>query len=154
MKISRLKISLFFVSFVILCPLGFIGVQSQKKEQPCDSCVEQLGNKKDEMVWFVSNELEKYAVHCEQPDIPKRGAPDGKIIVDVLTDSDGNVICVSSKNGNPVMRVLAEKALRKWKFKPIEINDKPVSLWGNVEISVSWKRDETAEQCSEINKRQ
>ena len=148
MNINCLKISVLFVMLAALCFFGINTIHSQKEEPPCNKCIEQLRDKKGELVLFVSDELEKYAIHCVTPELPNNAHINRIAVIDVLTDQDGNVVCASSGKENSV-EVFAENAVRQWKFKPVIVDGKPVALWGKIEVDI--KRDKAGKQCEVIN---
>jgi hypothetical protein len=60
----------------------------------------------------------------------------GTIVVEVLVGPDGHVVCTKAVNGHPMMSTPVEEALRKWKFRPMKPEGKPLSYVGWLEFSL------------------
>ncbi len=55
----------------------------------------------------------------------------GDVGVDVLVGPDGAVICTAGYLGHPMVLKDVEEAVRRWKFKPLKENNKPVAFVGS-----------------------
>ena len=54
------------------------------------------------------------------------------VVVEILVSQAGDVICVRSLSGHPLLRAAAQAAALKWKFEPIESSGRPVKAVGIV----------------------
>jgi hypothetical protein len=60
----------------------------------------------------------------------------GAAIVDILVGTSGEVVCVKTLIGHPIIRGSVERALRSWQFKPAELEGKPVAYLGRLEFTL------------------
>jgi hypothetical protein len=63
----------------------------------------------------------------------------------VVINAEGKVECAEAMNGHPLVKPFALDALKKWTFKLVEINGKPIAVLGIVFVDVSW--DSGPDQC-------
>ena len=80
-------------------------------------------------------ELNSRAVKLQSPIYPqdaKRLGIQGKVLVQVTIDEQGNVTSAKSTSGNPLLRTSAEDAARRSKFKPVVISNLPVKASGYI----------------------
>lgn len=61
----------------------------------------------------------------------------GVVRVDVLIDEEGNVSEVQKASGPSLLQNSAKEAIRRWKFKPFEINGQPVKATGFINFNFS-----------------
>jgi hypothetical protein len=55
----------------------------------------------------------------------------------VATDKDGNVICIWTISGHPLIIPGAIESIRKWKFRPAMVHGQKQAVVGNLIIKVS-----------------
>jgi len=82
-----------------------------------------------DVVRIQPNEASSAASHKVQPEYPemaKQMKLKGKVEIDVTIDEAGGVEAVKVLSGNPLLTGAARRALKQWKFTPIERNGKPV----------------------------
>jgi hypothetical protein len=60
----------------------------------------------------------------------------GTAIVEVLIGTSGEVVCLKSLAGHPLIRAEVEKSLRSWTFRRAEVNGKPVAYLGRLEFTL------------------
>jgi TonB family protein len=98
-------ITILFFSLVIIC-------SAQESASDCDfSSYKPLA---------VSHSLLKAAVRKVKPQYPPAAqfvGAEGKVLVKILVDREGNVPKVCAVKGHPLLRDAAEKAASEWKFK-------------------------------------
>lgn len=63
-------------------------------------------------------------------DVARKANIEGKVVVDVTLDRDGNVTSAKAENGHPFLRQAAEDAAKRSKFKPAMFGDVPVKATG------------------------
>jgi DNA-directed RNA polymerase subunit L len=103
-----------------------------------------LGNKKSDAcsdnprIMRVSPKVLKDRVtHSVDIKIPKDGHYEGKVLIHLLVNTDGSVKCAKYKDGHPLLKKAALKAVSQWIFKPITLSNVPVQYYGDLEINVS-----------------
>ncbi len=78
-------------------------------------------------------ELNSRAVKLQTPIYPqdaKRLGIQGKVLVQITIDEQGNVTSAKSTSGNALLRGSAEDAARRSKFKPVLVSNLPVKATG------------------------
>ncbi len=78
-------------------------------------------------------ELNSRAVKLQTPMYPqdaKRLGIQGKVLVQIAIDEQGNVTSAKSTSGNALLRGSAEDAARKSKFKPVLVSNQPIKATG------------------------
>jgi TonB family protein len=72
----------------------------------------------------------------EYPPLAKSAAISGKVRAEIVVDQLGNVTSVQLLSGHPVLAAAGISAIRKWKYKPFEIDGKPTDIRTEVEVSI------------------
>src|SRR5262245_39976793 len=91
-------------------------------------------------------ELEERRIHCEPPKLPGDWCGKGPIIFLVVINTEGKIECAEVLARNqPDVKQYALDALKKWTFKPVEVDGKPIAVLGFAAVDVSW--DSAPEQC-------
>ena len=78
-------------------------------------------------------DLNSRAVRLQPPVYPsdaRRLGIQGKVIVQLMLDEQGNVTSAKSTSGNALLRGSAEDAARRSKFKPVLVDNQPVKAAG------------------------
>lgn len=70
----------------------------------------------------------------QYPPIAKLARAIGRVVVEMLVSTEGNVICTRAISGHPLLRTAAMETLLKWKFEPFEISGKKVKATGKVAV--------------------
>jgi hypothetical protein len=98
---------------------------------PCDFKSE-LVQEKHKPHWFTSDEMKLRATErVDVAGVLKNADVNATVIVSVIVGPDGRVACLEIVNPkHPLVVVEVERALRQWKFRPMEQNGKPVSYVG------------------------
>ncbi len=65
-------------------------------------------------------------VDPEYPAMARQVRITGQVSVDVIIDTAGNVEKVNILNGNALLTGATVSAVKKWKFNPITLTDKPI----------------------------
>ncbi|MEW6736171.1 MAG: TonB family protein [Acidobacteriota bacterium] len=65
----------------------------------------------------------------------------GKVIVEITVDEEGKVISVRPLSGDPILQDSTAKAVKEWRFKPIEVNGIPIKVIGTLEFEIGSKED-------------
>jgi len=78
--------------------------------------------------------MKRRATHkVDVSDFMKQADIKGTTIVDVLVGPSGDVVCVKTLLGHPILKLEVEKALRAWTFKPESMNGE-VGYVGHMEF--------------------
>lgn len=114
-------------------------VHGAKPEWPCGGHSALRRNVKGDVVWYSSSALKRRATHKVATKVPFAGCAEATIIVDVLIDTEGSVLCTRTIKGHPLLRRAAEENARQWKFKPLTVGGKAVAAMGRLALRFSWK---------------
>jgi hypothetical protein len=121
-------------SFVLAC-LSF--GQSATPKLPCDYSGELLRDAKGRIVMFPSDEMKRRAVHkVDVSDAVKQFDIKVTVVVDVLIGPSGEVVCMKTPAGHPILQAQLEKALNSWTFKPAQAGDRPIAYRGLLEFAL------------------
>jgi TonB family protein len=74
----------------------------------------------------------------------------GKVVVSILVDPKGDVACVQGGSGHPLIVSRSMDAARKWKFKPMTENGRPVGFYGLLEFHID-TANEKVDSCAEAH---
>ncbi|MFI5113560.1 MAG: TonB family protein [Terriglobales bacterium] len=80
-----------------------------------------------------------------QPDYPplaKATSIVGKVRAEIIVDESGNVASVKLLSGHPMLAPSALVAIRKWKYRPFEVDGRPTRIRTEVEVSIPERIDE------------
>jgi hypothetical protein len=119
---------------ILLFPCLSIAQTSPKSvepELPCESKGE-LFHVKHKAKWFTSDEMkERAAEKVDVGGLLKNADVNATVIASVTVGADGRVECLKIINPkHPLVVGEVDKALRQWKFKPMEQNGRRVSYVG------------------------
>jgi hypothetical protein len=90
-------------------------------------------------------ELEERRINCEPPKLPGLLCGKGTIIFQVVINAEGKIECAEVIRDIPGVKQYALDALKKWTFKPVEVDGKPIAALGIAEVDISW--DSAPGQC-------
>ena len=96
------------------------------------------GEEEEEILEFYMVEQKPELVHSVSPaypEIARKAGLTGKVFLKFLVDKAGRVSNVTVLRGQEIFRQAAIDAILKFKFKPAQQNDKPVSVWMTQPIS-------------------
>ena len=123
------------------------GTQAGLKPEICSNHPQQLLDKQQKPVWLGTRETKQRMLHCEVPRLPGNVDAQGTVLVRILIDPEGKVICATPMNGHPVMKKIAVDTAKKWTFKPFEEHGKPVAVYGLIPIQLHWETSKTERSC-------
>jgi TonB family protein len=131
------------VLLIILVSLFQVG-DSPTKWQCAKNC-EPPGK---DVTLLKGREMTERVVTCETPKLPNLLDAKGTVLVQVLVDETGNVSCVRAINSSlSLIEGPALEAAKKWKFKPLVVDQKPKPYTGLVYVYASWDVDEMKKHC-------
>jgi hypothetical protein len=115
----------------------FAAAQSKSQTLPCSFSGALLRGKDGQQVWFTTGQMKKRAIH--KVDIgPALRQVDFKttVLLDVLVSPSGEVVCVRTVVGLPMVRAETETALRAWTFIPAKQRGKPIAYLGRLQFQL------------------
>jgi periplasmic protein TonB len=74
----------------------------------------------------------KHTVQPEYPEEAKKMRVSGSVIVEIVVDTNGNVVSVEALSGHPLLRAAAVDAARQWTFEPVKVDGTPVEVIGTL----------------------
>ena len=77
------------------------------------------------------------AVRPRYPEYARAARTQGRVELEVVVDEEGNVASVKAKSGHPDLRDPAVQAVRQWKYAPVMVDGKAVSVITEVEVTFS-----------------
>lgn len=125
-----------------------VGFQGNQEQRVCNTQAQQLLDKSGKPVRLNSKQTRKRVIHCENPKLLGNFDPEGSYVVEILIDPEGKVECGKAMNGHPMIRKIAEDTARKWTFKPMQAQGKPVAVYGLVVIHVHWDTEKAKKTCA------
>jgi len=86
---------------------------------------------------FPADDMKRRAVHkVDVSDFMKQVDIKGQFLLDVLVGPSGEVICVKTLTGHPILQVEVEKALRSWTFESAKVGGHAVAYLGRLEFTL------------------
>jgi Gram-negative bacterial TonB protein C-terminal len=123
-----------YVSLLLSC-LSF--GQAGAPKPPCAFSGELLRDAQGNVVSFASDEMKRRATHkVDVGPFMKQIDIKGTAVLDVLVGPFGEVICVKTLTGHPILQAEVEKALHAWTFEPAKARDQPVAYLGRLEFTL------------------
>ena len=98
-----------------------------------------------------TEELVKQSSHCVAPKMPallRQARFQGGVIVRILVDPEGRVVCVKAIKGHPLVVLAAVDAAKKWTFRPMTQRGRPVSFFGHLTFQFSASGDSAPTSCT------
>jgi TonB family protein len=81
--------------------------------------------------------LEGRAIERVNPKLPSGCRCEGTVMVDILINTEGKVVCAKFAKGHPLLSSAAIEAARQWIFKPFELSGVKLSVYGHLELRFS-----------------
>lgn len=111
---------------VALSPIHL--AQGKESKWPCKDDPNLLRDKNGKPVFFPAKELGSRIIWYEKPEYPKACRCSGSVQLLALINTEGRVECVQFLNVHPLLRAPISEALMKWRFQPVEVKGKAVSV--------------------------
>jgi protein TonB len=73
------------------------------------------------------------------PELAKRARVQGRVILVVTVDEEGNVSDIRVSSGHPLLDEAALTAVRQWKYSPTLLNGEPVPVIATVTVIFNLK---------------
>jgi hypothetical protein len=131
----------------LICPIVSGQESGQEKKFVCRDHQALWRDAQGKPVILSSDELKKRRTRCEAPKLPGQWCGKGEVMFSVVINAEGKIECAEAFPRFPEdIKQLALFALRKWTFKPVEVDGKPIAVLGIATVNVSW--DSAPGQCS------
>jgi hypothetical protein len=125
-----------FVVCALFSPVAVVAAEPTP-QLPCDFSGELLRTTHGKVVQYTSAEMKTRATRkVDVGGFMKQLDIKGTVILDILVGVSGEVVCLKSLIGHPLIRAQVEKALRSWRFKQAEMSGKRVAYLGRLEFTL------------------
>ena len=121
--------------------------QESSKPEICSNHPQQLLDKQQKPVWLGTRETKQRVLHCEVPRLSGNVDAQGTVLVRILIDPAGKVICATPMNGHPMLKKVAVDTAKKWTFKPFEEQGKTVAVYGLIPIFIHQDTSQAEKTC-------
>jgi periplasmic protein TonB len=71
----------------------------------------------------------------EYPALAREARIQGDVTIDAILDEEGNIVDLKAISGHPFLYQAALNALKKWKYEPTYLNDKPIAVEMTVTVT-------------------
>src|SRR5262245_10036312 len=139
-----MKKALLLLPAIVACLVCSI-VLGQDKQNGCRDHQSLWRDAQGRPYRLKGKELEERRIHCEAPKLPGDWDGKGTIVFLVVINAEGKIECVDVIRDIPEVKQYALNALKKWTFKPVEVDGKPIAALGIAVVDVSWDSD--PDQC-------
>lgn len=132
----------FVLSLVVFQFVAAAGENNLKP--PCATKIRLLKGNDRKPLWLKTPQLVDRASYCEAPILPslfRTAGVKGTVILSILVDEKGTVACIKYVTGAPLLVQSSFDAARKWKFKPMTQDGKPVGFYGVLQFYFSTEND-------------
>jgi hypothetical protein len=142
---NALRKSLLLLPAIVAC-LICSTVAGQDKQLVCHDHQSLWRDAQGKPLRLAGKELEERRIHCEEPKLPGLWCGRGKIMFSVVINAEGKIECAEAfSTFHTDVKQLALDALKKWTFKPVKVDGKPIAVLGIASVDVSW--DSAPGQC-------
>jgi hypothetical protein len=111
--------------------------QSEKSKWPCKDDPSLLRDTNGKPVFFPAKELGPRIIWYEKPEYPKACRCSGGVQILALVNTEGRVECFQYIVGHPLLRAPVSEALMRWRFQPVEVKGKVVSVSSLITFNLS-----------------
>jgi hypothetical protein len=127
---------------VIVACLIVSTVSGQEKQFVCRDHKSLWRDAQGKPYRLKGKELEERRIHCEAPKLPGMWCGKGQIMFSVVINAEGKIECAEAfPTLHTDVQQLALDALKKWTFKPVKVDGKPIAVLGIAVVGVSWGSD-------------
>jgi hypothetical protein len=111
------------------------------------NCVADTQPPNTQVARLKPREINKRVLSCKTPVLPVNVDATGAVIIEVLVNETGDVACLRAISGESIIRGAALDAAKKWKFKPLVVNEAAKPYSGFIVVYVSWDVDSMEKHC-------
>lgn len=80
-----------------------------------------------------------HSVPAQYPPMARQLRVEGEVLLDVNVDTTGAVSGVKAVSGPPLLRAAAIDCVKRWKYQPATLGDKPVASTEVVKVNFHWR---------------
>lgn len=114
-------------------PVTSTAAKTETNLPPAPAKTEELSKSAETPQMIEVGSMVEMASRLVQPTYPQGArslSMGGSVQVNITIDEEGNPIAVKAVSGPPLLRNTCEEAIKKSKFKPVLVNNKPVKAKG------------------------
>jgi TonB family protein len=75
-----------------------------------------------------------HTVQAQYPAMARQIRAEGEVLLEIEVDAAGNVLSAKALSGPPILREAAIEAVRRWKYQPATLGDKPIASRDSVKV--------------------
>ena len=143
---GRLALFFFGCVFALLAigPVQLLGQTSSGQTGGNWSCLQRRDlwrDQKGRPRWLNSDELKERTEASrpiERPGNLGKNSMKGSIILELVIDGHGKVVCARGVKGHPIAMAAALKSIRDWSFKPAVVDGKSKAMAGYLTLSYNF----------------
>ena len=133
-----------FCLFFSLVGLHYVFAQTPQTSVAAETSIpdQSQTKQKPDPIRISGNALLSKLIKRVQPEYPesaKREEVEGKVILQVMVDEEGNVCSAKVTKGHPLLDDAAIAAVKKWKYSATQLNGEPIRVVSTVTIVFSLK---------------
>ena len=128
--------SLIFICCILSLCMPLFG---QDVQDQCGSHPNLWRDRSGSLKWLTPEEIQTRAVSTVFPEpvaMPSGTQYAGVVGARIMINTSGNVVCLWSASGHPMMIPAAMRALHQWKFKPMVVYGKAVEYLAQIKVPV------------------
>jgi len=84
------------------------------------------------------------------PAMARQARIEGQVLVDILIDQRGKVVCVQLTDGHPMLAGSAIDAAKDWTFRPLKQKRQTVYFYGHLRFHFSTRDDMKGENSCTV----
>jgi hypothetical protein len=111
--------------------------QGKESKWPCKDDPSLLRNGNGKPVFIPAKELGSKITWYERPEYPKFCRCAGSVQLLALINTEGNVECFQFLSGHPSLRAPISEVLMRWRFQPVDVKGKAVSVGSLITFNLS-----------------
>jgi hypothetical protein len=133
----RLQIqNLLLTGCLLLASIGSVFAY-QESSAPCAEPADLQRDNRGKPVRYSSEQMKKRMESRVLPPAPLLHMR-GQIVVSLLVNAEGEVVCAKSMNRHPLAAKLLVERVSRLRFKPVKSKGKPVSTYGLLTLFVEY----------------
>jgi hypothetical protein len=113
------------------------GFAYQESNLPCGEPANLQRDKRGKPLWYSSEQMKKRTESRVLPTAPLLHMR-GQVVVVLLVNAEGEVVCAKSMNRHPLAVKLLEERVSRLRFKPVKSKGAPVSTYGLLTLYVEY----------------
>ena len=113
------------------------GFAYQESSLPCGEPADLQRDKRSKPVWYSSEQMKNRTESRVLPTAPLLHMR-GEVVVALLVNAEGEVVCAKSMNRHPLAVKLLEERVSQLRFEPVKSKGKTVSAYGLLTLYVEY----------------